>query len=276
SFANGASRVWYLATSEDPATGSAIEAALQRTLAPSTIQLDEAGRHRLGYPVARLFERSPSATRPSPTLAPAWASHPPLPPAPPGAWPPGGGQAGTCPPPRTPPPPTPNAALSAGGEDPARLCQPARIHWVDGSDAEHALLLEEMLTEGTLLRLNGHHYPDCFLHRSDPSDVARTEHLTFICTSAKDDAGPSNNCMEPAEAKRKVGALFEGAMRGRTMYVIPYVMGPLGSSLSKVGVEITDSPYVVANMRIMTRMGAAALKQLGPDGTFVKGLHSLG
>ena len=180
----------------------------------------------------------------------------------------------------TPPPttqtPTAHAELNAWVEEVARLCKPARIHWVDGSDAEHAQLLEAMLTEGTLLRLNGHRYPDCFLHRSDPSDVARTEHLTFICTSEKDDAGPSNNWMEPAEAKRKVGALFDGAMRGRTMYVIPYVMGPLGSPLSKVGVEITDSPYVVANMRIMTRMGAAALKQLGPDGTFVKGLHSLG
>jgi phosphoenolpyruvate carboxykinase (GTP) len=180
----------------------------------------------------------------------------------------------------TPPPttqtPTAHAELNAWVEEAARLCKPARIHWVDGSDAEHARLLEDMLTEGTLLRLNGHHYPDSFLHRSDPSDVARTEHLTFICTSEKDDAGPSNNWMAPADAKRKVGALFDGAMRGRTMYVIPYVMGPLGSPLSKVGVEITDSPYVVANMRIMTRMGAAALKQLGADGTFVKGLHSLG
>jgi phosphoenolpyruvate carboxykinase (GTP) len=172
--------------------------------------------------------------------------------------------------------PTSNAALNAWVEESARLCQPARIHWVDGSDVEHARLLEEMLTDGTLQRLNAERFPDCFLHRSDPSDVARTEHLTFICTSAKDDAGPSNNWMDPAEAKRKVGALFEGAMRGRTMYVIPYVMGPLGSPLSKVGVELTDSPYVVANMRIMTRMGAAALEQLGPGGTFVKGLHSLG
>jgi phosphoenolpyruvate carboxykinase (GTP) len=172
--------------------------------------------------------------------------------------------------------PSPNAALNAWVEECARLCQPARVHWVDGSEAENRQLIAEMLASGTLHRLNAERYPDCYLHRSDSSDVARTEHLTFICTSSKDDAGPTNNWMEPAEAKRKVGALFEGAMRGRTMYVIPYVMGPLGSAISKVGVEITDSPYVVANMRIMTRMGRAALEQLGPDGTFVKGLHSLG
>jgi phosphoenolpyruvate carboxykinase (GTP) len=171
---------------------------------------------------------------------------------------------------------SPNADLNAWVEECARLCQPARVHWVDGSDAEHQLLLREMLADGTLQRLNGERYPNCYLHRSDPSDVARTEHLTFICAPRKDDAGPTNNWMEPGEAKRKVGALFEGAMRGRTMYVIPYVMGPLGSPISKVGVEITDSAYVVANMRIMTRMGRAALEQLGSGGTFVKGLHSLG
>src|SRR4030095_15769562 len=146
----------------------------------------------------------------------------------------------------------------------------------DGSEAEDRRLIAEMLASGTLHRLNAERYPNCHLHRSAPTDVARTEHLTFICAAAKDDAGPTNNWMEPAEAKRKVGALFEGAMRGRTMYVIPYVMGPLGSAISKVGVEITDSPYVVANMRIMTRMGGAALEQLGPNAPFVKGLHSLG
>ena len=178
--------------------------------------------------------------------------------------------------PTTASPPSPNVALNAWVDECARLCRPERVHWVDGSEAEHQHLLGEMLASGTLHRLNPERYPDCYVHRSDPSDVARTEHLTFICTPAKDDAGPTNNWMEPAEAKRKVGALFEGAMRGRTMYVIPYVMGPLGSPISKVGVEITDSPYVVANMRIMTRMGRAALEQLGPSGTFVKGLHSLG
>ena len=174
------------------------------------------------------------------------------------------------------PTPSSNTALNAWVEECARLCKPDRVHWVDGSDGEHDRLLSEMLATGTLHRLNPERFPDCYLHRSDPSDVARTEHLTFICTSKKDDAGPLNNWMEPGEAKRKVGALFDGAMRGRTMYVIPYVMGPLGSPLSKVGVEITDSPYVVANMRLMTRMGRAALEQLGATGTFVAGLHSLG
>jgi phosphoenolpyruvate carboxykinase (GTP) len=169
-----------------------------------------------------------------------------------------------------------NAALNAWVDECARLCQPARVHWVDGSEAENRQLIAEMLDSGTLHRLNADRYPNCYLHRSDPTDVARTEHLTFICTPAKDDAGPTNNWMEPGEAKRKVGALFAGAMRGRTMYVIPYVMGPLGSAISKVGVEISDSAYVVANMRIMARMGRAALEQLGPTGTFVKGLHSLG
>jgi phosphoenolpyruvate carboxykinase (GTP) len=169
-----------------------------------------------------------------------------------------------------------NAALQAWVDETARMTQPDRIHWVDGSDAENDRLIAEMLASGTLHRLNQDAYPNCYLHRSDPSDVARTEHLTFICSDAKDDAGPNNNWMAPAEAKKKVGALFDGAMRGRTMYVIPYVMGPLGSPLSKVGIEITDSPYVVANMRIMTRMGTAALQQLGDSRDFVRGLHSLG
>src|SRR5262245_55784222 len=158
----------------------------------------------------------------------------------------------------------------------AALTKPARVQWIDGSQAESDRLTAEMLDHGVLQRLNREHYPNCYLHRSDPSDVARTEHLTFICSRRQEDTGPTNNWMEPGEAKRKVGALFDGAMRGRTMYVIPYVMGPLGSPFSKVGVEVTDSPYVVANMRIMTRMGEAALRQLGDGADFVKGLHSLG
>ncbi len=169
-----------------------------------------------------------------------------------------------------------NAALNAWVDEVAQLCSPARIHWVDGSEAERAKLIEEMLASGTFEKLNEEKYPNSYLHRSDPSDVARTEHLTFICTEKQDDTGPTNNWMAPADAKKKVGALFKGAMAGRTMYVIPYVMGPLGSPLSKVGVEITDSPYVVVNMRIMTRMGDAALKQLGDSTDFVRGLHSLG
>jgi len=169
-----------------------------------------------------------------------------------------------------------NSTLKAWVDEVAAHTTPSRVHWVDGSDKENDRLIAEMLDQRVLFRLNSERYPNCYLHRSDPSDVARTEHLTFICSRAKDDAGPNNNWMEPGEAKQKVGALFAGAMQGRTMYVIPYVMGPLGSPLSKVGVEITDSPYVVANMRIMTRMGDAALRQLGDSPDFVKGLHSLG
>jgi phosphoenolpyruvate carboxykinase (GTP) len=169
-----------------------------------------------------------------------------------------------------------NSTLKSWVDEVRALTKPSDVHWCDGSEAENAGLIEAMLWSGTLHRLNASKYPNCYLHRSDPSDVARTEHLTFICSNEKDDTGPTNNWMAPADAKRKLGALYDGAMRGRTMYVIPYVMGPLGSPLSKVGIEITDSPYVVANMRIMTRMGDAASKQLGDSGDFVRGLHSLG
>jgi phosphoenolpyruvate carboxykinase (GTP) len=169
-----------------------------------------------------------------------------------------------------------NSTLKAWVDEVAAHTKPSRVHWVDGSEKENDRLIAEMLDQRVLFRLNHDRYPNCYLHRSDPNDVARTEHLTFICSREKEDAGPNNNWMDPREAKQKVGALFAGAMQGRTMYVIPYVMGPLGSPLSKVGVEITDSPYVVANMRIMTRMGDAALRQLGDSPDFVKGLHSLG
>src|SRR5215471_17330846 len=133
-----------------------------------------------------------------------------------------------------------------------------------------------MLEQGDSFPLNDQTYPNCYLHRSSPSDVARTEHLTFICTQKKIDAGPTNNWMAPAEAKEKVRPLFDGAMRGRTMYVVPYIMGPAASPFSKVGVEVTDSPYVVANMRIMSRMGKVATDRLGSSSEFVPGLHSLG
>ncbi len=169
-----------------------------------------------------------------------------------------------------------NSTLQAWVDEVAALTQPSHVHWVDGSQAENDRLVAEMLATKVLHRLNPERYPNCYLHRSDPSDVARTEHLTFICSRQKDDAGPTNNWMDPGEAKQKVGALFRGSMRGRTMYVIPYLMGPAGSPSSKVGIEITDSPYVVANMRIMTRMGEPALRQLGQSTDFVKGLHSLG
>ena len=154
--------------------------------------------------------------------------------------------------------------------------RPDRVVWCDGSEAENERLLEEMLADGTLLRLHAEKAPRCYLHRSHPSDVARTEHLTFIASRSKEDAGPTNNWMSPEEAGRRVLPLFEGVMKGRTMYVVPYVMGPLASPFSKVGIEVTDSPYVVANMRIMTRMGRAAREQLGGGEEFVPGLHSIG
>jgi len=168
-------------------------------------------------------------------------------------------------------------ALRQWVEEMARITQPERVVWCDGSDEENQRLIDAMLKTGELLKLNPETYPNCFLHRSHPSDVARTEHLTFICTSSKDDVGPTNNWMSPDEARSRVWPLFSGAMRGRTMYVVPYLMGPVGSPYSKVGVELTDSAYVVANMRIMSRMGKAALEHMERfGGGFVKGLHSLG
>jgi len=158
----------------------------------------------------------------------------------------------------------------------AQLTQPENVHWCDGSDAENDSLVEAMNESGDLLPLDSENYPNCYLHRSDPSDVARVEHLTFICTENEDDAGPNNHWMNPADAHKKIDALFAGAMQGRTMYVIPYCMGPIDSPFARLGVEITDSPYVVVNMRLMTRMGTAALQRIEKEGTFVKGLHSTG
>jgi phosphoenolpyruvate carboxykinase (GTP) len=160
--------------------------------------------------------------------------------------------------------------------DAAKMTRPQKVVWCDGSEAEYEGLIEHMLDDGTLMRLNQEAYPGCYLHRSHPSDVARTEHLTYICSPERDDAGPTNNWMPPQEARDKVGKLFEGSMQARTMYVVPYIMGPVESPYSKVGVEITDSPYVAANMRIMTRMGQVALDRLGTSDDFVPGLHSIG
>ncbi|GAB3306966.1 phosphoenolpyruvate carboxykinase (GTP) [Luteimonas notoginsengisoli] len=174
------------------------------------------------------------------------------------------------------PPPTALEALNEWVAEVALLTQPERIQWCDGSDAEFDALTAQMQADGTLLPLNDKTHPGSWLHRSDPDDVARVEHLTFVCHEREEDAGPNNHWMAPAEAHAKIDALFEGCMRGRTMYVIPYCMGPIDSALSRCGVEITDSPYVVANMRLMTRMGAAALARIEREGTFVRGLHSTG
>ena len=161
-------------------------------------------------------------------------------------------------------------------DEAAKVTRPDRIVYCDGSEPENQRILAEMLRDGESFKLNETTYPDCYLHRSSPNDVARTEHLTFISSPYKDDVGPTNNWMDPDGAKHKVGVLLNGVMRGRTMYVIPYIMGPVDSPLSKVGVEVTDSPYVVASMRIMSRMGKVALDRLGASNDFVAGLHSLG
>ncbi|HQW58575.1 MAG TPA: phosphoenolpyruvate carboxykinase (GTP) [Thermomonas sp.] len=168
------------------------------------------------------------------------------------------------------------AALNDWVASVAVLTRPDAIHWCDGSDGENDALVARMQADGTLLKLNEQTHPDSWLHRSDPDDVARVEHLTYVCTTHHEDAGPNNHWMAPDEAHAEMDALFDGCMQGRTMYVIPYCMGPIESPLSRCGVEITDSPYVVANMRIMTRMGAAALARIEREGAFVKGLHSIG
>ncbi len=158
----------------------------------------------------------------------------------------------------------------------ARLTKPDRVVYCDGSEEENQHILEEMTRSSDSQALNKKTFPNCYLHRSSVNDVARTEHLTFICTRTKDDAGPTNNWMDPDGAKHKIGAVLDGAMRGRTMYVVPYIMGPVASPMSRFGVEATDSPYVAASMRIMSRMGKAAMDRLGSSDDFVPGLHSLG
>jgi phosphoenolpyruvate carboxykinase (GTP) len=167
-------------------------------------------------------------------------------------------------------------SLSDWVAEAAKLTQPDRVHWCDGSEEEYQALVREMLSDGTLTELNQDKYPGCYLHRSHPEDVARVEHLTYVCTAREADAGPNNNWMDPGEAKAMLRDCFMGCMRGRTMYVIPYCMGPIDSPYARCGVEITDSPYVVANMYLMTRMGKPALERIEHEGKFVKGLHSIG